>query len=182
MVLFADSMISNLVDAEDLVQEVFYQFMKRRVYLSIDSEALGTYLFRSVKNACVNKLHWNSRIHTEMDLLRYDAIEECRTIDPELITAIYRAIGNLPEKTRIVVQKVLLEGKKYKEVADDCGVSVNTVKTLLGSGLKQLRSKFPNSVILFFLIKYVSSIKNRKKLFTHFPFGFVCLYKPKCGK
>lgn len=95
-----------------------------------------------------------------MDMLRYDAIEEeCRTIDPELITAIYQAIGKLPDKTRIIVQKVLLEGKKYKEVAEECEVSVNTVKTLLNSGLRQLRSKFPNSLILLILIKVALNVK-----------------------
>lgn len=160
LVLFADSMITNLVDSEDLVQDVFYRFIKGRVYLSITPEALSTYLFRAVKNACVNMLHRKRMVRTEMDLLRYDAIEEeCRTIDPELITAIYQAIGKLPDKTRIIVQKVLLEGKKYKEVAEECEVSVNTVKTLLNSGLRQLRSKFPNSLILLILIKVALNVK-----------------------
>lgn len=160
LVLFADSMITNLVDSEDLVQDVFYRFIKGRVYLSITPEALSTYLFRAVKNACVNKLHRKRMVRTEMDMLRYDAIEEeCRTIDPELITAIYQAIGKLPDKTRIIVQKVLLEGKKYKEVAEECEVSVNTVKTLLNSGLRQLRSKFPNSLILLILIKVALNVK-----------------------
>lgn len=160
LVFFADSMISNLVDAEDLVQEVFYRFMKGEVYRTIVPDTLATYLFRSVKNACLNKLKHKKMVSSELNKLRYDLIEEeSPTIDPELIFNIYRAIEELPPKTRLVVREIFIKGKKYKEVASEQQISINTVKTLLNSGLTKLRSLFSHSILLLLLIKYVRNVK-----------------------
>lgn len=156
LVLFADSLITDRVFAEDLVQEVFYRFMKEHVYNNIAPDALGTYLFRAVRNICMNNLNARKVVYSELDVLRCDAIEEeSKTIDPELILSIYKAIEELPEKTRIVVQEILIKGKKYKEVAEECGTSINTVKTLLAKGIKQLRGLFADCNILFLFIKFV---------------------------
>ena len=84
----------------------------------------------------------------------YDTIEEeATTISPELIDAIREAIQKLPEKTRAVVTAIVVEGKKYKEAAEELEVSVNTIKTLLSTGLKQLRQQFPDSLLLLFMVK-----------------------------
>lgn len=160
LVLFADSLITDRVFAEDLVQDVFYRFMKERVYENIFPDALGTYLFRAVRNVCMNSLNKKKEVYSELEVLRYDAIEEeSKTIDPEFITTIYRAIEDLPEKTSIVVKEILIRGKKYKEVAEECGVSVNTVKTLLSSGLRQLRGLFADSSILLLFISFRVRVK-----------------------
>ncbi len=160
LVLFADSLITDRVYAEDLVQEVFYRFMKEHVYQNIVPDALGTYLFRAVRNICVNSLSSKGLVYSELEVLKYDAIEEeSKTIAPELIDAVYKAIENLPLKTRIVVRGILISGKKYKEVAEENCISVNTVKTLLSSGLRALRSQFSDPGILCLFVKYVFGVK-----------------------
>lgn len=160
LVLFANSMISDWGDAEDLVQEVFYQFIKRQVFLNLPPEALNSYLFRAVKNACLKKISQKKKIIPALDMLHYDAVEEeCQTIDPQLISSIHQEIEALPEKTRMVVKEIILKGKKYKEVATEQQISLNTVKTLLSTGLKHLRSSFPRSIILLVLIKHIFNTK-----------------------
>lgn len=160
LVLFADSMISDRGYAEDLVQEVFYHFMKGQVYRTLPPEALSTYLFHAVKNTCLKKLSRKKRMVSELDMLRYDAIEEeCHTIDPELIFSIHQEIEALPEKTRLIVKAILLKGKKYKEVAEEYQISLNTVKTLLSAGLKRLRQSFSHTMLLLILIKHILNTK-----------------------
>ena len=46
--------------------------------------------------------------------------------------------------------KLLNECKKYKEIAEILGVSVNTVKTHISLGLKILRKEFPASLLFAF--------------------------------
>ena len=133
--------------------EVFYQFIKNNAYRQLTPEALSTYLFRSVKNACLNRIR-DQKEFAQAELLKYDAIEEeATTVSLELIEAIRQAIERLPRKTRMVVMSIVVEGKKYKETAEELGVSVNTVKTLLSGGLKQLRQQFPDSLLLFFILE-----------------------------
>ena len=53
-------------------------------------------------------------------------------------------------RTRQVIVSILIQGKKYKETAEELNVSVNTVKTLLNYGVKQLRKQFPDTLLLIF--------------------------------
>ena len=153
LVLFSGSMLDDCSFPEDIVQDVFYQFIKTKAWRNLVPSALGTYLFRCVKNACLNKIR-DQREFFKVELLMYDTIEEeAMTISSELIDAIREAIQKLPEKTRAVVTAITIEGKKYKEAAEELEVSVNTVKTLLSTGLKQLRQQFSDSLLLLFMVK-----------------------------
>lgn len=97
---------------------------------------------------------------TPLDSLRFNIMEEeYQTIDPELILAIHQAIHTLPMRTRLVVEAVFIRGKKYKEVAEELNITVNTVKTLLASGLKQLRALFSETLLLFFFLKFETKDK-----------------------
>ena len=44
---------------------------------------------------------------------------------------------------------------KYQEVADQLGVSINTVKTLLKNGMRYLRERFAGRVDLFLVIALI---------------------------
>lgn len=149
LVLFSESLLDDDVYAEDMVQDVFYQFIRSRVYVRLEPKALGTFLFRSVKNACLNKMRDMREVSIAEALAQEVAEEEALTVSPELVQAIHTAIDALPEKTRTVVLGVIVNGKKYKEMAEFMDVSVNTVKTLLAHGLKRLRVQFPDPTILF---------------------------------
>lgn len=152
LVIFANLQLSNFLDAEDIVQDVFLNFIKSRAYRKIDSKVLHTYLFRAVKNSCLNALKRNAVELSDLDVTYFEAIEEeVTTIDPQLLIDINVAIDNLPEKTRRIVKAILIEGQKYKEVADNFGISVNTVKTLFSAGLKKLREQFPENVLIAFI-------------------------------
>ena len=153
LVLFSGSMLDDCSFPEDIVQEVFYHFIKNDAYRQLKPETLSTYLFRCVKNACLNKIR-DQKEFAQAEFLRYDAVEEeAMTVSLELIKAIRQAIEELPRKTRMVVEAIVVEGKKYKETAEELGVSVNTVKTLLSGGLKQLRQQFPDPLLLFFILE-----------------------------
>lgn len=152
LVLFSGSLLEDFSFPEDIVQDVFYQFIRTKAYQKVTSTSLSTYLFRSVRNACFNKLQ-KEKEYLHCDLLAYDAIEEeAITISPEIITAIQQAINKLPERTRAVILSIMVDGKKYKETAENLNISVNTVKTLLSNGIKSLREQFPNSFFLFFML------------------------------
>ena len=59
-------------------------------------------------------------------------------------------LKNLPEEEYYVLVKIVLEDKKYKEVAEELHISVNTVKTHLSRALKMLsRFNMIEILILF---------------------------------
>jgi RNA polymerase sigma-70 factor (ECF subfamily) len=153
LVIFADSFLSDMGHAEDLVQDVFYRFLDKKIYLHVGDDALATYLFRAVKNGAINTLRAGRRLTFQpVDTLKHEIIEEeTRTFDPKVVHDIVAAIDCLPEKTAFVMRAVLLDRKKYKEVAALANISPNTVKTLLAAGLRAIREQF-SSYQLFLLM------------------------------
>lgn len=153
LVLFAETMLSESDLAEDIVQDVFYDFIHDKVFLRVTPEALSTWLFRCVKHACLNRQRDRKEI-CQADMLLYDvAEEEARTVSPELIADIHKAIRQLPEQTRKVISLVILRDRKYQEAADELHISINTVKSLLSSGLKTLRKQFPDNLFFLFMLR-----------------------------
>ncbi len=152
LVLFSGSLLEDYTFPEDIVQDIFFHFIRTKAYRKIIPASLSTYLFRSVRNACFNKIQ-REKEYLHCNLLAYDSIEEeASTISPEIIVSIQQAIDKLPEKTRAVILSIIVDGKTYKETAENLNISVNTVKTLLSNGLKSLRKQFPDPSILFFML------------------------------
>ena len=152
LILFSNSLLNDDSFSEDIVQDVFFHFINTRAYTRVSPDTLATFLFRAARNLCINKIR-NTRRYTYAELLAFEATEEeALTFSPELVEAIRKAIQQLPEKTRAVVLSIIVEKKKYKETAEYLNVSVNTVKTLLNHGLKELRQQFPDPAIFLFIL------------------------------
>lgn len=88
----------------------------------------------------------------QLDLPHYSiAQEESAILDESAIETVLAAVRKLPEKTQCVVQTVMCQGHTYQEAADELQVSVNTVKTLLKAGMKELRSELQEYKKMFLL-------------------------------
>ena len=153
MFLYALSFLISEEEAEDVIQEVFINFWKDDTYQKIQNEVTKTYLFRSVKNNCLNRLKKRDVFRDRLDLFREEiAEEEMMTWNDELIQEVETEIAEMPEQTREIIQSVLFREMKYQEVADQLGISINTVKTLLKNGMRHLRERFAGRMDLFLVI------------------------------
>ena len=69
MFLYALSFLTSEEEAEDVIQEVFVNFWKDETYRKVKGEVTKTYLFRSVKNNCLNRLKKKDVLRDRLDLL-----------------------------------------------------------------------------------------------------------------
>ena len=78
------------------------------------------------------------------------------------------ALEKLPDKTRLVVTVVMLQEKMYKEAAEELGVSVNTVKTLLKQGMRELREllKDKQELIFYFYLLH-AECREQNPIYDH---------------
>ena len=117
---------------------------------------MKTYLFRSVKNNCLNRLKKKDVQRGRLDLLREEVVEEeMMKLNDALIQEVESEIDRLPEQTREIIRGVFFREMKYQEVADLLGISINTVKTLLKNGIKHLRERFAERMDLFLIIMLI---------------------------
>lgn len=150
LLLYALHYLPAREEVEDVVQEVFLNFWKTDAFDLLKGEALKTYLFRSVRNNCLNRLEKKDVMRNGVDLL-YDSVaeEEAGALNEELIRQIQDTIETMAPQTREIIKLIFWKGMKYREAADALGISVNTVKTLLKNGIRHLRDRFGGRADLF---------------------------------
>ncbi len=155
MTAYAFRFLGNLSDSESIVQEVFLRLWQNRHQMVITS-SLQNYLFRSVKNHCINYIE-HERIKTDYQTMVINN-ETDRTDYSEfflefgLVSKIEKAIAALPQKRQEIFRLAREEGLKYREIAERLELSVKTVETQMTLALKQLREslkEFKNLVMFF---------------------------------
>lgn len=163
LVVFADCYLHDLQESEDLVQEQMVKLWTQHAFEPVAAGAFSSFLFTVVKNACINWLEKRRLAVTSLESTHFQiALEEAEHIDEASVRLLAEAVGRLPEKTRLVVECVMLKEKMYKEAAEELGVSINTVKTLLKQGMKELRERLKDKQE--YLLLYLRCLWKKKGL------------------
>ncbi len=128
--------------SKDIVHDAFMALWNRREVLDTNL-SLKAYLYKLARNMALNYLrHQKVVLINEPSIITYekDIRQDLDDYDKSLdLLAVY--VKKLPEKQREVINKCFVEGKMYKEIAIDLGISVNTVKTHLKRAILYLRSE-----------------------------------------
>ena len=141
---YAHRMVNDTECAADITNDVFCYFWEKYDRLNLETSPLPL-LYALVRNNCIDYLRHKeveqknrSNIHLEEWYGRsiQEVIEHERKIN-----RIMEGIELLPFQTRKVFDECFLKGRKYKEVAEDFHISVNTVKTHIMRTLQFLREK-----------------------------------------
>lgn len=153
MVLFAEYFLLDRSEAEDVVQELFLSLWNRRE-IPVISISLKSYLFTQVRNRCLNRLKHLKIVDKHSSWLR-EALEYAEIpdveIDEQLISRVNAAIDELPSQAQAIFRRCVIDGRKYREVAEEMGISVNTVNTQMKRAYKFLRTKLGHSFLLFLI-------------------------------
>ncbi|MFC6098910.1 RNA polymerase sigma factor [Olivibacter domesticus] len=131
-------------NAKDIVQNLFIEIWEKRRFEYLEGN-VKSYLYKSVHNRCLNYLRNNeTKLRREVDYEEH--IRETDYVaDHELREQVYKRLetnlDRLPKQRREAISLVYLEDKKYQDVANAMGISINSLKTHLKIGLKNLRDK-----------------------------------------
>lgn len=156
LVYFSFQMTGDRQEAEDIVQNAFVTYWNRRNEVAADLPAIKGFLYATVRNACMN-LHKHQKVVRKFqDQLPADPLEE-RIMENEIIRAevlseIHDAIESLPPGCRQISRMGYLDGKKNQEIAEELGISVNTVKTQKQRAMQLLRQKLSVESFSFLML------------------------------
>jgi RNA polymerase sigma factor (sigma-70 family) len=127
--------VADAGDAEDILQEVFYELVEtNRLMLPIEN--VGAWLFRVARNRITDlfrkkkpePLDDASSGPALADLLPSpEAGPEATYARSVLLEEIEEALAELPEEQRAVFVAHEIEGRSFKEMAAETGLSVNTL-------------------------------------------------------
>lgn len=136
--LYALHYVHDIDNAEDIVQDCFVAMIEKGMGENIDN--VRSYLYIAVRNRCLNMLR-----DTHKELSATDAegdISDEEAVEASLHEAeLWTAIDSLPAKCREVFLMSKQQGLKYREIANELGISEKTVEHQISKALKVLRGK-----------------------------------------
>ena len=150
--------VLNPADAEDILQDVFHDFVQ--VYrLSATVEQAGAWLYRVARNRIIDRFRKKrehsanepaARSEDDSDAAEYQLDlalpsphggPEAEYARSRLLTALQQAIEELPREQRDVFLAHELEDRSFKEMAAQLGIPVNTLLARKRYAVLQLRKR-----------------------------------------
>ena len=147
--------VPDASDAEDLMQEVFYELVRaNRMLMPI--EDVTAWLFRVARNRITDLFRrkkpepFGEIAGTDADgeMLRIEDLLPSRDAGPEaellrgaLTEELEEAIEELPEEQREVFLAHEVEGRSFKELAEESGTSINTLLSRKRYAVLHLRER-----------------------------------------
>ena len=149
--LYALHYLGNADSAEDVVQESFAALWEK-LQEGVAISNRKAYLYMMVRNRCLDQLR-RKGIPTE-SLKPYDTYGISEDDDAQersqTEARLWTAIDSLPEKCRQIFLMSKRDGLKYMEIADELGISENTVRNQISKALKILKDGVVKIYSFFF--------------------------------
>lgn len=148
-------LIKDEVFAEELLQELFVAVWEQRAQLD-SSRSFKAYLYRIATNKTFNFMRRASKNREILLKIRlsstelYQHIEE-RLYEKENEELLTKIIDQLPPQRRKIFSACKIDGKSYKEVAEEFGISPHTVNDHIQKSLLFLRKHLKNESTLLLI-------------------------------
>ena len=164
MIRFSQAYVIAEEDAENIVQDIFlYLWEHPEVFKTIDN--MDAFLFTLVKNRCLNflkhSLYVNEKkssiqtveeLEMQMNLYSLQQFDESFLTISDVENLINEVIDKLPERCKEIFILSRMEGLKYKEIAEQLNISVNTVENQMSIALRKLKIELKDYLPLLLFI------------------------------
>lgn len=146
--------VKNTEDAEDILQEVWYQFSNITNISEIVN--VGSWLYKVSSNKIIDKYRKKTTenledfVYEDEDgsfsiknilLLDESADAELKLFQDEVWKQLFSALEELPEKQRLVFTENELNDKTLQQIADEQGENLKTIISRKQYAVKHLRKK-----------------------------------------
>jgi len=151
LVSFAMKFVEEQEVAEDIVQDVFVRMWEGRKSMT-EIDNLSAYLYQMVRFKCFNHLRAEKvRQQVTMSFAEELEIAEMNEyIEHETFRIVMLALEELPSGSRNVFSRAI-QGYSAKEIADELGIAVETVKKQKQIARRMLKEKLGRLFTLFFV-------------------------------
>lgn len=160
---FAGRLLQDQEEAEDIVSKCFLKLWQRRSDFGT-AQNVKAFLYISCRNACFDyfdsrKVRAAAQEHYFNTLASDEEAAFYEIVQAEVLDMVHKELEALPNKMRTVFKLLYLDGLTTKEISEQLGVSVQTVRNqkakaiilIKNSLLKKGISKALQLALLYFL-------------------------------
>ena len=159
---YAQTILENTNEAEDLIQDVFVQVWNKRDEL-ISEKHFASFLYTMVKNKCLNLLkrkvveekfvvtQLNSATE-ELYHLSFQSDEDFSSMEEKLNDELEKILTKMPERCQQAFRLKWIDGKKNHEIAKSMNISTTMVDKHLSKGLQIAKQNLSPGMFLFLFI------------------------------
>ena len=165
---FARRVVKDDTISQDIVQDVFVKVWE--IKSQIESLHLEAYLFRLVRNRCIDYINHLKVVNNRMneirisskyeELYRIDFIgnEPYLLIEQELKSKIEKTIQGLPDRCREVFILSRMNGLKNKEIAEKLDINIKNVERHLNRALQSFRNNFTDELPIALILLVLNNL------------------------
>lgn len=139
--------LKNKADANDAVSEIFDLVSKKLKIHEVES--FKSWLYTVTRNYCIEVLRKKNRLRDKIStaesvysdtIFHPDEVE-----DKELLKKLHQCIKALPERQQKVIDLFYFQKIKYKDIADNLGISWDKVRSYMQNGRRNLKNCISNN-------------------------------------
>lgn len=140
---FATAYLKSREESEEIVSDILFKLWEHKHKIA-DIQHLRLYLFTAVRNRCLTFLSKQKKerdvfVDLSENITEFEYNPEDLMITSELAKRIQTAVEKLPPRCRTIYKMIREEGQRNKDVAQQLGISVNTIDVQLALALKRIR-------------------------------------------
>ena len=144
LILYAERLLENKNDAEDIIQEVFLKLWQMRDelknYVRVDALSVAM-----TKNLCLNRLKVNQREREDLDglVLADESLSPAEQLEQkDSVAQVMRIIERLPDLQQAVLRMKHVEGLEIEEIAALTGSAPDAIRVNLSRARKKVKEIF----------------------------------------
>jgi RNA polymerase sigma-70 factor (ECF subfamily) len=139
---FAYSFISDLYEAEDVIQECFVKAYINRMSYN-PSNTFKTYLFTVIRNCCIDYLRQNKKNRKinldDISEIADNISPEDSFIQTERMATILSHLDSLPDDYKTALYLLAFDEMSYNEIAEVMRKSIPQIKIIIHRARKKLK-------------------------------------------
>lgn len=144
----------TLADHDDLVQETYTRLLRAKDTVGVRYPK--AFLFTAARNAAFDlfrrrRAHPTESVTDQTELVALDEQPSAaEALDQRYeLEVLADAVRSLPDRCRQVIMLRYLDGLAYKEIADQLGISPETVKVHMAKGMRRCAAFFAERGLLY---------------------------------
>lgn len=138
--------------SKDIVQDFFMSYWQRKETILVTT-SFKAYAIKAVKNLSLLHVEKAKKNKTLLKNLEIETFEEQQVFNKQRdFSKIKDLVDRLPESRRNIFISFVVQGMSYSEIAENYGITVNTVKTQMKRAYAFLRAEATEDMLYLFLL------------------------------